>query len=196
MDNWTHCRRAKEDADKINAMIAEHHGDRELEFENLHEAMVCAIYNMLLCKHEMRTADHEDWKDYNREMYHAVYPEDNHSEALTETEAKTWVAKMPSWDAKENREVKGQRWDMHTIEGVFRKYSKTYGVDTSELRTIDCYAAMHMMYSDYCHTAKLFDIADDVMFYVSLACDFLLDEDGGKPCAKLYRYYKGIVLKA
>lgn len=185
MEHWTHCKRAREDADKINAMIAETHGDRELEFSNLHEAMVCAIYDMMLCKHEMKTADHEQWKDYNREMYDAVYPEDSHtvssytadshSMALTSDEAHEWVNHM---DMPENGS--GAHWTMAQTTAEAKKA----GITFDKFTECDFWVTMNMMFSDYYKPGR------DVGTYVDLARKFLCDADGYSGTEKLYRYWK------
>lgn len=51
------------------------------------------------------------------------------------------------------------------------------------------FAAMNMMYSDYCAVARMFGV-DRPDFYAQLAKAFLLDKDAGEPEEKIERYWR------
>lgn len=61
-----------------------------------------------------------------------------------------------------------------------------------ELDPVEFFAALNMMYSDYCEAAKKFGV-DNAEFYACLAKAFLKDKDAYPD--KLGRYYEYIVEK-
>lgn len=99
---------------------------------------------------------------------------------LTKAQISSWVGAMENADG-----THGGHWAMEQTE-QFRKQ-----------RNIDCnpvmfYAAINMMYSDYCKAAEKMGI-NSVDFYAYMAKAFLDDKDASPN--KLARYYQYIVGK-
>lgn len=110
----------------------------------------------------------------------AAYVRCGTGENLTKAQAAAWVAEMENADG-----THGGHWSMEQTEAVRKQ------------RGIECdpfmfYAAMNMMYSDYCKAAEKTG-ATSVDFYAYMAKAFLDDKDAAPN--KLARYYHCIVKK-
>ena len=97
---------------------------------------------------------------------------------LTKEQAMEWVAEMENADG-----TRGGHWSMEETEVIRMQ------------RGIDCdsvmfFAAMNMMYSDYCRAAEKTGAAS-IDFYAYMAKAFLDDRDAAPN--KLARYYRYIV---
>ena len=97
---------------------------------------------------------------------------------LTKEQAMEWVAEMENADG-----TRGGHWSMEETEVIRMQ------------RGIDCdsvmfFAAMNMMYSDYCRVAEKTGAAS-IDFYAYMAKAFLDDRDAAPN--KLARYYRYIV---
>lgn len=92
---------------------------------------------------------------------------------LTKSGAEMWVRHMQNSDGSS-----GEHWDYNQTEQV--RQQKGYKCDP-----VAFYAAMNMMYSDYCQAAR--DIGcNTVDFYAAMAKAFL--EDADAPEDKIERY--------
>lgn len=92
---------------------------------------------------------------------------------LTKSGAEMWVRHMQNSDGSS-----GEHWDYNQTEQV--RQQKGYKCDS-----VAFYAAMNMMYSDYCQAAR--DIGcNTVDFYAAMAKAFL--EDADAPEDKIERY--------
>lgn len=101
-------------------------------------------------------------------------------ERLTKEQAAAWVSAMENADG-----THGGHWSMEQTEAVRKKTG------------IECdpfvfYAAMNMMYSDYCKAAEKTGVAG-ADFYAYMAKAFLDDKDAAPN--KLARYYHCVVEK-
>lgn len=101
-------------------------------------------------------------------------------EHLTKAQAAAWVGSMKNADG-----THGGHWSMEQTEAV----RKQRGI---ECDPVMFYAAMNMMYSDYCKAAEKTG-AVSVDFYAYMAKAFLDDEDAAPD--KLARYYYCVVAK-
>lgn len=95
-------------------------------------------------------------------------------EHLTKEQVAAWVGSMKNADG-----TRGGHWSMTETEAV----RKQRGI---ECDPVMFYAAMNMMYSDYCKAAEKTG-AGSVDFYAYMAKAFLDDEDAATD--KLARYY-------
>lgn len=98
---------------------------------------------------------------------------------LTKADAVAWVGEMENADG-----TRGGHWTMEETEKV--RTQKNIGCDP-----VMFYAAMNMMYSDYCEVAKKFSapVAD---FCACMAKAFLDDKDAAPhKLARYYRYVAG-----
>ena len=105
---------------------------------------------------------------------------DHEEKPLTKEQAVRWVAAMENADG-----TYGGHWTMDQTEQVRKQ------------KNIDCdpvafYAAVNMVYSDYCKVAEKFNVSS-ADFCACMAKAFLDDKDA-KP-DKLARYYYGIAEK-
>lgn len=75
---------------------------------------------------------------------------------------------------------RGQMWSFDAIKSLMEQYGATGN-------PIHYYLVMNMVYNDYYNTAVAFNLDKDVMFFVSLAKDFINDQDG-KPY-KVEKYF-------
>ena len=103
---------------------------------------------------------------------------DHNENLLTTEQIMCWVASMVNADGK-----RGGRWPMEQTEQVRIQ------------KNIDCdpvmfFAAMNMMYSDYCKVAEKFNVGT-TDFYAYMAKAFLDDQDAVQN--KLAWYYHSIV---
>lgn len=85
-------------------------------------------------------------------------------EHLSMDEAKHWTAKMQNVDG-----TKGPHWTPDQTSSVMTQRDLVFD-------KADFYAAMNMMYSDYCMVAKSYS-ADNPNFYADMAAAFLRDRD-------------------
>ncbi len=161
---WSACEKARRDRDEIATIIAEN--EEHLVHRDLHELMVCALYNNMLCKEKMHSASREDWKEYNREMYNATYPEDKGGRA-TEDMLKQWVHAVK------------QHWTMEQTTAVAKQHNVTF----DDFTECEFWAIMNVAYSDFA------DVFPDVPTFIKYSCNWLIDEDSYCPAEKLYRYY-------
>lgn len=94
-----------------------------------------------------------------------------------------WVDGMSNDDGSA-----GGYWSMSQTTEV----AESIGLSFDHITEAEWYAAMNMMYSDYCTVADKYGISIPE-FYADLAKAFLFDKDGGKPKEKLGAYYCNIV---
>lgn len=134
----------------------EEHG--ETSYENCERLVM--LHKALKCLED----DHEA----------AVYMEGDHGEHLTRAQIAAWVSAMKNADG-----TRGGHWTMEKTEEI----RKQRGI---ECDPVMFYAAMNMMYSDYCKAAEKTG-AVSVDFYAYMAKAFLDDEDAAPN--KLARYY-------
>lgn len=97
---------------------------------------------------------------------------------LTLEEAKKWTAKMQNADG-----TTGSHWTPDQTSAVMSQKGLVFDKP-------DFYAAMNMMYSDYCGVAKTYGI-DNANFYADLAAAFLHDKDATP--GKIVKYLGVIV---
>ena len=96
-----------------------------------------------------------------------------------ERTAKEWVAKMQNEDG-----TKGPHWTMDQTTKVMEQR----GIKEDPAKF---YAALNMMYSDYCEVAKKIN-ANNMDFFAEMAKAFLKDKDAGAQ-DKLAAYYEYVV---
>lgn len=101
------------------------------------------------------------------------------SMGMDENMAREWTSKMENEDG-----TKGPHWNMEQIRKVMEQRNMTGD-------PVEFWAAMNMMYSDYCKVAKKLGV-NTVDFYAEMAKAFLDDKDTGVP-DKLTAYYENIV---
>lgn len=113
-----------------------------------------------------------------RDREHDRYEADEwEPKRLTKADAESWVRHMQNSDGSS-----GAHWDYNQTEQV--RQQKGYKCDP-----VAFYAAMNMMYSDYCQAAR--DIGcNTVDFYAAMAKAFLDDADA--PSDKIERYMEYI----
>lgn len=105
---------------------------------------------------------------------------DGHMQALTDEEARAWVAAMENEDGST-----GEHWPEHQTSAAAR----SIGVDLDAVGAGVWYATMNMMYSDYCGVIREYGM-DRQDFYAKLARAFLMDKDAGGPKQKIAAYYR------
>lgn len=110
----------------------------------------------------------------------AAYVRCGNDENLTKAQVAAWVGAMKNADG-----THGGHWTMEKTEEI----RKQRGI---ECDPVMFYAAMNMMYSDYCKAAEKTG-AVSVDFYAYMAKAFLDDEDAATN--KLARYYHCVVAK-
>lgn len=93
--------------------------------------------------------------------------------------AKEWVSKMENEDG-----TRGPHWTMDQVKKVMEQR----GIREEPARF---YAALNMMYSDYCEVAKKIN-ANNMDFFAEMAKAFLKDKDAGAQ-DKLTAYYEYVV---
>lgn len=138
----------------------EDHGDTS--YENCEKLVL--LHKALKCL----VGDHKD----------AAYVRCGTGERLTKDQAAAWVAEMENADG-----TRGGHWSMEQTEAV----RKQRGI---ECDPVMFYAAMNMMYSDYCKAVEKTG-SGSVDLYAYMAKAFLEDEDAAPD--KLGRYYHFIV---
>lgn len=115
---------------------------------------------------ERKEKDNDDfaWQDIDAE---------HHPEHLSKADAESWVSRMKNSDG-----TVGAHWTFEQTQ------------DVAKQRNINCdpndfWAAMNMMYSDYCQVAKRQSV-DTPGFYADMAKAFLEDADAADGKAYLY----------
>lgn len=98
---------------------------------------------------------------------------------FNERTAKEWVAMMQNEDG-----TRGPHWTMDQTTKVMEQR----GIREDPAKF---YAALNMMYSDYCEVAKKIN-ANNMDFFAEMAKAFLKDKDAGAP-DKLAAYYEYVV---
>lgn len=114
---------------------------------------------------------------------HGMSKETHCSERLTKCEVIAWVQSMAMPNCKH-----GEHWTIEQTTAV----AKQHGICFDHIDECEWYAAMNMIYSDYYSAVKV-GKPDEVDYYVTLAKDFLFDEDGKTPHEKIYCYWKYVV---
>lgn len=96
-----------------------------------------------------------------------------------EHKAKEWVSGMKNGDGST-----GEHWRPEQTEPLRTAHCP-------DCEKMEFWAAMNMMYSDYCEVAKKMNV-DKPEFYACMAKAFLMDEDAGEEkLAKYMRYVAG-----
>lgn len=99
-------------------------------------------------------------------------------EKLDKRTAEEWTRHMRNEDG-----TKGPHWNMEQAKQIMQQ-------NGIECDPAEFYAALNMMYSDYCKVAKEFNVNESA-YYAKLAKAFLDDKDAGD--GKLLRYYECVV---
>lgn len=107
----------------------------------------------------------------------ALIGERHSADHLTVDQAKKWVSRMKNADG-----TTGPHWSYE----IASQLMAARGIDCN---TVDFWATLCMMYSDYCKVARAYS-ADNPNFYADLAAAFLHDEDAA--AGKLVRYWECI----
>lgn len=122
-------------------------------------------------------------KDYERKEYEPKSHKDmsdkkTHAQKMKRETAEEWTEKMENEDG-----TKGAHWSYDQVNQLMAQ--KNIDCDPAEF-----YAAVNMMYSDYCKVAKQYNI-NTVDFYFAMAKAFLDDADAGDD--KIEKYYEYVV---
>lgn len=126
------------------------------------------LYGKEQAPEEHRTDHHGEKKAHDPKHYGAM---DEHT-------ARSWMEHLQNEDG-----TTGAHWTMEQTSQVAAQRGLTYD-------PVEWWAAMNMVYSDYCGVAKKAN-ANNLDFYVWMACAFLGDKDAGE--GKLAKYYQCIV---
>lgn len=94
--------------------------------------------------------------------------------------AEKWTSRMRNEDG-----TAGAKWTIDQTNAAGR----SVGVPLAEVGEAAFFAAMNMMYSDYCAVARTFGV-DRPDFYAQMAKAFLMDRDAGAPEEKIERYWR------
>lgn len=100
------------------------------------------------------------------------------NEKMDKHTAEEWVHQMRNEDG-----TSGPHWNMEQAKQIMQQN----GIDCEPA---EFYAALNMMYSDYCKVAKKYGV-NESGYYAHLAKAFLDDKDAGD--GKLMRYYECVV---
>ena len=98
---------------------------------------------------------------------------------MTRELAEEWTRKMENADGSH-----GPHWSMEQVKQVQEQKKELQGFELP-----DVYAALNMMYSDYCEVAKKFNV-NNLDFYVCMTKAWLDDDDAGAGSAKTLMYYE------
>lgn len=101
---------------------------------------------------------------------------------FTRREAENWTSRMRNEDG-----TAGAKWTLEQTSAA----GKSAGVPLGEVGEAAFFAAMNMMYSDYCAVARMFGV-DRPDFYAQLAKAFLMDKDADGAEEKIGAYYRCI----
>ena len=126
---------------------------------------ICAYANTLCALQKLDSGDH------SRESTKMM--------SFTESDAKHWAEHMENDDGST-----GPHWTLEQATAV----ANSIGVHTDPWVW---FAALNMMYSDYCGVAKKYGM-DKPEFYAGLAKAFLFDKDAPGPAEKISEYYNHI----
>lgn len=139
---------------------------------------------------------HMKEREYRRELGHASLYEDrdgyffkgrfggNKEQMpihMTRNMAEEWTLHMKNADGS-----KGAHWNIDQVKQLQEQKKELQGFDLP-----DVYAAINMLYSDYCEVAKKFNV-NNIDFYVCMAKAWLDDEDAKAGEAKTALYYEYI----
>lgn len=100
---------------------------------------------------------------------------------LTKDMANAWMIGLQNEDG-----TKGPHWTLDQAKQVMQQ--RGVGFDP-----VLFWAALNMMYSDYCNVFKKHGVGDRVDFYADMAAAWLDDADGPEPTKKAAAYYECIV---
>lgn len=103
-------------------------------------------------------------------------------EKLSQEDARRWVGHMENSDG-----TVGAYWTMEQTAVA----AEARGVTFEHISPWGWWAAMNMMYSDYCEVAARYGVGT-TEFYADMAKAFLFDRDAGGPEEKLAEYYRNI----
>ena len=123
----------------------------------------------------MAEHDRHDKKDHES---HEVAAKHEKYGMLDEHTAREWVDGMENEDG-----TTGPHWTMEQTKSVAAQRGITCD-------PVEFWAAMNMVYSDYCGVAKKLNV-NNLDFYICMATAFLDDKDAGE--GKMMRYYRHIV---
>ena len=108
-----------------------------------------------------------------------------HRHGLTEAEAREWVHGM---EAADKNCKSGGKWSWEDAQRV----AKERGIHPEGQMMIDFYAALNMVYSDYCKVAREHNVCNEE-FFTDMAMAFLFDRDAIDPTDKICMYHKYLV---
>ena len=101
---------------------------------------------------------------------------------MTKADAEAWAAHMENEDG-----TTGPHWTVEQTTAL----AESMGLSWDQISPWCWWAAMCMMYSDYCGVANRYGVGTSE-FYADMAKAFLFDRDAGGPRAKMAAYYHGI----
>lgn len=116
----------------------------------------------------LKECDEELYNKLECELYEIAY-----GKTISEEMAKKWVTSMKPY---------GEHWNKETIDELIREKN-------IDVKPIDFYIVMNMMYNDYYKTLG----DEDVIVYAKLTKNWLNDDDAKED--KLYDYWKYIIKK-
>lgn len=153
--------------------------DEQIERELERGATPSAI-NDLAALAEVRRFMMERDANHEEEMV----PRKERKHGLTAEEAQEWVRRM---EAADPACKSGGKWSWDAAKLV----AEDHGIHADGQMMIDFYAALNMVYSDYCKVARDHKVANED-FFVDMAMAFLFDRDGIDPSDKICAYHKYI----
>lgn len=114
---------------------------------------------------------------------------DNHTDCrLSDDELTAWVESM-CHNLANGTKMQGAKW----TEEQTTEVATAYNIEFTHITSKEFWAVMNMVYHDYYKSAVEAGILDVVKFYLSLAKDFMFDDDGKVPHKKIYCYYTYVV---
>lgn len=126
---------------------------------------------------EMHSGSRKEVNSRNTYFSGSTHRDD--TKGVTPEKAEEWTKEMKNSDG-----TKGAHWSQEQTRTLMDR------VGGQNLDPLEFYVAANMMYSDYCKTAKKFNV-DNADFYGYMAKDFLEDKDAGK--GKLAKYFEIVV---
>lgn len=109
----------------------------------------------------------------------------HHHNGLTKEQAVDWVHSM---EAADKNCKSGGKWSWEEAQRV----AKERGINPEGQMMVDFYAALNMVYSDYCKVARDHGVANEE-FFTDMAMAFLFDRDAIEPTDKICMYHKYLV---
>lgn len=103
---------------------------------------------------------------------------------LTRDKAEKWVKRMHGDDPS-------SRGEMWTYDDA-KQLAEERGIPAEGQDMVDFYAALNMVYTDFCKVAKEHGV-DTEAFFADLACAWLYDRDGLPPEEKMAAYYMYVI---